>query len=206
MPANGSANFLELDTVADGVIDTKDDPYTPYYPGDDYVDWVGLSLYWYPDIGTGFNNLPEPTFLVDQIIAQGPSVQKFQPLVNGQANRNFYQNFAVARNKPMMLPETSSPYIPAVSTGLATELQIKQDWWRQIFSQEVLTKFPLLKLVLWFEEIKSDGAEIRDWRIGANKPTLDAFIKDMNAYHSQKTVAFSSNLKIACNGEVKITF
>jgi hypothetical protein len=31
-----------LDTNRNGILDSGDDPYVPYYPGDEYVDWVGL--------------------------------------------------------------------------------------------------------------------------------------------------------------------
>jgi hypothetical protein len=31
-----------LDTNVDGVWDSRDDPYAPFYPGDSLVDWVGL--------------------------------------------------------------------------------------------------------------------------------------------------------------------
>ncbi|POW04706.1 hypothetical protein PSTT_10202 [Puccinia striiformis] len=34
-----------LDTNKNGELDKGDDPYTPYYPGDDYVDWIGISVY-----------------------------------------------------------------------------------------------------------------------------------------------------------------
>ncbi|RKO90386.1 hypothetical protein BDK51DRAFT_21733, partial [Blyttiomyces helicus] len=37
-------NFNSLDTNNDGHIGLDDNPYAPYYPGDDYVDWVGLSV------------------------------------------------------------------------------------------------------------------------------------------------------------------
>ena len=40
-------DFAILDTNKDGVIDGNDDPYGPYYPGSEHVDWVGLSAYWY---------------------------------------------------------------------------------------------------------------------------------------------------------------
>lgn len=35
MPPVGSPDFKALDTNNDGVIDFSDDPYLPYYPGDD---------------------------------------------------------------------------------------------------------------------------------------------------------------------------
>jgi hypothetical protein len=41
----GSDRFdPELDTNKDGNYDDNDDPFTPYYPGDEYVDWVGFSV------------------------------------------------------------------------------------------------------------------------------------------------------------------
>lgn len=33
-----------LDTNGDGLFDLLDDPFSPYYPGDQWVDWVGMSV------------------------------------------------------------------------------------------------------------------------------------------------------------------
>ena len=41
---NSSEYDSTLDTNGDGKFDHDDDPYTPYYPGDEYVDWVGQSV------------------------------------------------------------------------------------------------------------------------------------------------------------------
>jgi hypothetical protein len=58
--------FAALDTNGDGQLNDRDDPYSPYYPGDDVVDWVGLSTYYF---GRTFpwirNELPEPTKFAD---------------------------------------------------------------------------------------------------------------------------------------------
>ncbi|RKO84194.1 hypothetical protein BDK51DRAFT_6501, partial [Blyttiomyces helicus] len=35
--------FAALDTNGDGIFDNGDDPYSPYFPGPEYVDWVGAS-------------------------------------------------------------------------------------------------------------------------------------------------------------------
>lgn len=41
-----SAEFDRLmDTNQDGKYDIDDDPYTPFYPGDEWVDWVGFSVF-----------------------------------------------------------------------------------------------------------------------------------------------------------------
>jgi hypothetical protein len=37
-----------MDTNGDGVVSDLDDPYAPYYPGDAYVDWVGMSVRAWP--------------------------------------------------------------------------------------------------------------------------------------------------------------
>lgn len=206
LPANGSANFLALDTVADGVINHLDDPYTPFYPGDAYVDWVAVSLYWYPDEGTGFNGLPDATFFADSLTATGPAIARYNPLVLNQANRNFYANFAAAKNKPMMLPETSAPFVPAITTGTATEKDIKEQWWNQIFNDQVRSNFPLLKLAIWFEEMKSDGREIRDWRATHSPATLEAFKTDFASSNRAKKVVFAENLKVQCNGRLNVDF
>jgi hypothetical protein len=34
-----------LDTNHNGVLDKDDDPFMPYYPGDAFVDVIGLSMY-----------------------------------------------------------------------------------------------------------------------------------------------------------------
>lgn len=41
----GTKDFAALDTNDDGSVTMTDDSYAPYYPGDTYVDWVGISLY-----------------------------------------------------------------------------------------------------------------------------------------------------------------
>ena len=42
---NGTAEWHALDTNGDGWVDMSDDPYGPFWPGADYVDWVGLDIY-----------------------------------------------------------------------------------------------------------------------------------------------------------------
>jgi hypothetical protein len=43
---SSAADRAALDTNGDGQLTQADDPYAPYYPGDDFVDWIGLSLYY----------------------------------------------------------------------------------------------------------------------------------------------------------------
>lgn len=69
-----------------GVIDNADDPYLPYYPGDQYVDWVGLSLYNY---GQG---IADPD-AISNFITFGTYVR-------------LYGKFAREKNKSFILSET----------------------------------------------------------------------------------------------------
>ncbi len=42
-----------LDTNGDGKLDMSDDMYTPYYPGDEWVDWVGMSIFHFSQVSHG---------------------------------------------------------------------------------------------------------------------------------------------------------
>jgi len=39
-----AADQTLLDTNNNGVLDAGDDAFSPYYPGDELVDWIGLSI------------------------------------------------------------------------------------------------------------------------------------------------------------------
>ena len=43
-PATTVADQTALDTNKNGILDAGDDAFSPYYPGDQYVDWIGVSL------------------------------------------------------------------------------------------------------------------------------------------------------------------
>ncbi len=58
---SGLSDTVALDTDGDGGLTDADDPYGPYYPGDEAVDWVGLSLYYFGQRGSfGDNDLRAP--------------------------------------------------------------------------------------------------------------------------------------------------
>ncbi|KAI8902429.1 glycoside hydrolase superfamily [Globomyces pollinis-pini] len=201
MPTRSSnpADFALLDTNNDGVIDSKDDPYIPYYPGDEYVDWVGLSLYWYPDENTGLNVPPPDTYFYDQLTSTGPTMELVNIAAQGDPTRNFYQRFIVERNKPFMIPETAAPTHPGVQSRY-TEAEIKGKWYDQIFSTENLRRLPRMKLVTQFEEIKSNVIDNRtqDFRVLNDPPTAKAFKDIMNK--NRKLLAYAPDYKVTCGG------
>ena len=192
-------NFMALDTNGDGIINYLDDPYGPYYPGDDFVDWIGMSLYWYPDEGTGFNGPVPATYFRDQLMGFGPTVEQFSPLALQDGGlRQFYRRFVQEKNKPMMIPETGAPWFENI-VGTATELQLKQNWWRQIYNSR--GDFQNLKMIVHFEEKKSDAQmSERDWRILNNPSVLNAFKADINSW--KKDLLFGTELYYNCDGSV----
>ena len=106
----------------------------------------------------------------------------------------------------MYIPETSAPYVPAFPSGGATNSEIKQNWWRQVFSDSVRAQYPKLKGAVWFEETKSDGQEIRNWQITDDAVATRLFSQEMKLLHAQSKIAFGENLLRACNGDVSISF
>jgi len=158
-----------LDTNRDGNFDDKDDPYSPFYPGDEYVDWVGTSIYHY---GT---NWP----WIDNVVPQADS---FESKLN---YGNFYSTYAVTRNKPVAIAETGATYhVRMLSSGATIDqgpgaLAIKQAWWRQsITSKSLLDKYPKVKLFCLFEFAKNEELTFRDFRIAHDNSILNAFRED----------------------------
>ncbi len=174
----GSKAFAMLDTDDDGALTMADDPYAPYFPGDDAVDWVGVSLYhWGNQRPWGNNEVPE--------------ADKFDDMLTGtysgsagddSAIPDFYQVYGVEHGHPVAVPETAAIYTP--SRDGASELKIKRAWWRQVFSEETHERFPNLKMINWFEWRKYE-IEINDdvdWRAGSTDKVTNAFRADLPAW------------------------
>ncbi|KAI9096215.1 hypothetical protein DFS34DRAFT_159274 [Phlyctochytrium arcticum] len=50
-PAFNDTRFRQMDTNGDLVLNGKDDPFLPYYPGDEFVDWIGLTALFNTTLG-----------------------------------------------------------------------------------------------------------------------------------------------------------
>jgi hypothetical protein len=91
---------------------------------------------------------------------------------------DFYQIYGVDHNKPIAIPETAALVVAGADTD--TELAIKQAWWRQVFSDELPTRFPQIKMINWFEWNKLEpevGAEV-DWTVTSTPAIQSAFRGD----------------------------
>lgn len=158
----GTADFQALDTNNDGKLSMDDDPYAPYWPGDDAVDWVGMSVYHfgyaYP---WGENTVPEPGKLAAKISGTYKNADSDQTAVP-----DFYAQYAAGHHKPFAISETGAFYNTSRSDG-ASALAIKEAWWSQLFDPDFQARFPELKLAVWFEFSKQEnqpGNPVIDWR------------------------------------------
>ena len=180
--ARGSPDFAALDTNGDGWLTACDDMYEPYYPGDDAVDWVGMTLYHW---GVNFPWLENET----------PPPNNFAATLRGTGHQppipDFYARYCAdgAHDKPLAIPETAAFYNPHQPAGPG-EFLIKQAWWRQLFnvsdddtnSVNIAVQLPKLKCINWFDHYKPE-AEARydwiDWRISAHPVIREAFVEHL---------------------------
>ncbi|MHA7208375.1 glycoside hydrolase family 26 protein [Arthrobacter sp. MDT1-65] len=157
----GMAGFPELDTTGDGVLTPDDDPYAPYYPGDDAVDWVGMSLYhWGSTYPWGESEMPEEGKFIDQLTGQYDGKNGDDSMLP-----DFYADYAGGHGKPVAIPETAA--LVRDDIGGLRALNIKRAWWEQVFDPEVQERFPQLAMVNWFEWNKVEpevGAAV-DWTV-----------------------------------------
>ncbi|KAJ3127806.1 hypothetical protein HK100_009543 [Physocladia obscura] len=192
-PAN-LANLKVLDTNNNGKLDAEDDPYLPYYPGDDYVDWTNLMTF----IADGTEYDSTVGGWDDNSI---PVSGKFEHYLNGDTTdpetygyAPFYTYFASstgsknsngtvvsAGSKPLIISETAATYHfawidpigkPAIK-GNATRLEIKQGWYEQFLTADFISNYPQMKAVSTFEFIKSEEVTWRDFTVFGMAPDPD---------------------------------
>lgn len=153
-PAAGSEGFSLLDTNGDGAWDGADAAYAPYYPGDDAVEWVGLSAYHDDTAGKA---------AVNTVPASG----ELAGMLAGSGNEDFYASYVEQRDKPFLL-QTAAFYSP--STGGAGEAGIKGAWWDQALDVATSERFSRTAAVVWDERVstRDTGVASIDWTITGN--------------------------------------
>lgn len=172
------AQFPALDTDGDGQLTINDDPYAPYYPGDDAVDWVGMSLYhWGSAHPWGENEMPEEGKLANQLTGNYSGLGG-----DDRALPDFAAIYSNEHGKPLAIPETAALVVPRGDPS--GERAIKRAWWRQVFSDETARQFPNLRMINWFEWNKEEtevGART-DWTVTSDPATAREFAADLPAW------------------------
>jgi hypothetical protein len=130
------------------------DGYSEYYPEGtgayrEYVDWVGLNFY---DKDWDENNLVTPGFFAANI-------------KGGQTNTNFYEMFAVGKNKPMLIGEIGAfdpnkdPTAPGARNPLneTEQAEFKNEWLKQVYNASTLKEeFSGLNAIIYFHVNKTE--------------------------------------------------
>ncbi|NYG55744.1 OpgC domain-containing protein [Nocardioides perillae] len=169
---DGAATDPALDTTGDGELTAGDDPYGPYYPGDDVVDWVGLSSSWFgPDGSFGDDVVPPDGTLAARLAAPVPAG-------DGRAS-GFVERYAVPGERPLLL--RTGALANTERTG-ADELAVKRAWWRQVLA--LADPEPALGAVSWLEQRRAEdeaGGDVVDWRATADDELARALRADLAA-------------------------
>lgn len=170
LPAVVSRLDPRADTNDDGRLDGRDDPYGPYYPGDRWVDWVGLSMLRLGDQTPSDARGRRPDAFRNEV----PPAREFRRRLaeawgypDTRERTSFYERFAGGRSRPMMV-STAIFYNP--EDDGPSELAIKRSWWRQVLKS--LPEHPWLAAVTWLEVSRPDPESRQevpvDWRVTAD--------------------------------------
>ncbi|KAJ3002548.1 hypothetical protein HKX48_002271 [Thoreauomyces humboldtii] len=193
----GQVDFDLMDSNGDGIIDAADDPYGPYWPGAEYVDWVGLSLYYYQD--KAINAVPPPGYFNDYMLGTNQVAEGADPDVN-EAYRDFYHRFAAGMGKPMALSESGPGY--RVGAPGASELALKQGWWQQTLNLTNLQAHPLLKLITNFEEKKLEDGSMKDWSYTTTPAILAPYLAYVESLGNQ--LVWGDQIALTCSNAIEI--
>jgi hypothetical protein len=190
--ASNLTEFDELDTNMDGKFDNLDDPYSPYYPGDEWVDWVGASIYYYGVTWPWEHNQPVPS-------------ETFDSIMNGYGKYvNLYTEYSIQREKPMFITESGASFhmeivdsdgknVSTIDPGIG-EVTIKQQFWSQyITNKTYLDAHPKIKAICLFEFSKVEETTLRDFRVSKDGAVLDAFKADLATVDSRYVWAATNN-------------
>jgi hypothetical protein len=161
-----------LDTNGNGYLDRGDDPWNPYYPGDDVVDWIGISAYHYGSAWPWGDNARAYDGKFAAICANSGSEWGAW----GGSGYDLHQ-FSVDHGKPFAVFETAAAYFPDHAPN-AGQLEVQRSWWRQVYSQATMDRFWNLRMIVWFEYDKHEENSWRDFRATTPGWVLDGFRND----------------------------
>lgn len=146
------------------------DVFAPFYPGDDVVDWVALDIYergWTMPVPGSKLWGGQLAYNLTRDMADDPST------LDKNESVNFYETYAVKKNKPMMLAETGATLSFRSDLEEEERALLNHQWkagawneseygWLQAtygtsafqdhkLLQPIDRAFPLLKAIVWFQ-------------------------------------------------------
>jgi len=191
---NAQQNLQLLDTNGDGQVTAADDAFSPFYPGDDYVDWIGLSVYYK---GPNNQNINEP----QQADFCGMALNNVNPNTGVQAGpSNFYQTYCAGKlSKACMFAESGAAYHTNQTGGEASQVAIQTAWINGCtMNTTMYGVFPRLKMWMMFEHAKTeyDGgvADFRDYRVAYDPAVRSVFESALATATTQFAFAIPTTL------------
>ncbi len=166
-----AADRAILDTSKNGILDASDEPYAPYYPGDAYVDWVGVSATHVGANGQFYQNV-------------SPEAQEWSVLHGRYGVFQGISSFAALHSKPVMISETGAFYTPHEGGG--SEIAIKSEWMKQVFNlsdpniYSLTTDLPNIKALIWIDDQDDKGSgKVVRWGFSHSPALLKTFQQHM---------------------------
>ncbi|MFC6285090.1 glycosyl hydrolase [Nocardioides sp. GCM10027113] len=170
LPGVVARNDPRADTSGNGRVDGRDDPYGPYYPGDRWVDWVGLSLFRLGEQVPAGSRSRRADRGRNELAVRGEFRDRLAETFgypDRRERRAFYERFAFERGRPMLVA-TGIFYNP--EEGGPSELAVKRSWWRQVVAS--LPRRPWIAGVTWLEVARPEPEARQevpvDWRVTAD--------------------------------------
>lgn len=161
-------------------ITDKKGGYALYWPGEEWVDLVGFSLYHWGKLYERVNVAPTKAEVISH-------VYEFAKLYGPEG-----------WGKPVVVAETAACYTYYAGTnqpveGGASEYTIKMTWLHLLLDRYIVKTIPGLLAVIWFEVIKDENAtgntpvRTEDFRLVTGNPVVsDAVRKLFASYHSSE--------------------
>ncbi|MFC5704205.1 glycosyl hydrolase [Cohnella faecalis] len=128
------------------------DNITKYYPGDDAVDWVGVSMY------QTFNGSLDP---LKKGIDRSSYIEKFD---------HIYKLYA--KKKPIILSEGAVSYTDPV---LHSDRNAWAAYQTKVFYESIPLLYPGVKAVVWFDATKKEEGRLNSYLLSKSPSLLGAY-------------------------------
>jgi hypothetical protein len=176
-----------------GGVGDPNEPYGPYYPGDSFVDMVGLSIYHF---GVWQNN---------GIYANSePTPRQFVTWVDSFIQKYAHKPFVVAETAGttnMAAQDWNGNWYTLSGSDAQSRRSQKQNWWRQLAAAVPL--YPTCKGIMIFDYIKYEGATWRDFTVSGGTPGMNSPLgNDGAALDGPTASAFQADINNGVFGNV----
>ncbi|GAA5956278.1 hypothetical protein JCM3765_005615 [Sporobolomyces pararoseus] len=189
-----TADQTLLDTNKNGQLDAGDDALSPYYPGDNLVDWIGISIYYKGPylngaIADSTNQVQDSGYCALAINGTNPG--DFAEITP------WYENYCAQKpDKACMFAEAGAAW-HVNDAGSTNQAALQQAWLKDcVVNATLLDQYPRIKLIMQFEYEKTETAnngqdDLRDYRLTNVTEVVDELKSDLSSIGDRFTWAQS---------------